>query len=83
MNPLSQMVMMRFVNMTLWAIGLTLSVLYYLHRWPVEGWIDWCLAIPLGILMAYLIILDLIPSLIIKVLDAIQNRVGYSEKFEE
>jgi hypothetical protein len=33
--------------------------------------------------MAYLIILDLIPSLIIKVLDAIQNRVGYSEKFEE
>lgn len=80
---IGKMLVMKFVHLALWAVCLGSSTLYYLHRWPVDGIVDWLLVVPLGILWLYLIIFDLLPGLIIRILDGIQNQVGYAEKVEE
>ena len=83
MYPAGAVIIMRYVNSILWIVGVIGCVLFYFNAWPIDDWKGWAMAMPLTILMGYLIIFDLIPLTVFGTLNIIQERVGYEEKYED
>ena len=83
MAPVGSFAAIKFLHIILWIFGLMSCALFYFNVWPINDWTDWLMGVPLAILMGYLIIFDLAPSIIIRILDKIQDRVGYQNKFVE
>ena len=67
----------------LWGVAIVAGIYVYLNHYPVDGWRDWLCLVPVGTLLSILVIFDLIPSLVIKILDAYQTRYGYAMKYED
>ena len=83
MYPAGAVVIMRYVHGFLWVVGIIGCFMLYFNAWPIEGWEGWAMAAPLGLLMGYLIIFDLVPMAIFGTLNSIQERVGYEEKYDD
>ena len=71
----------KLVLLLLWGAAIVAGIYVYLTHYPVDGWRDWLCLAPVGALLSVLVILDLIPSLVIKLLDAYQTRYGYAMKY--
>ena len=83
MTVLLKLFIGKLVLLLLWGVAIVAGVYVYLNNYPAEGWKDWvCLAPVVGLLFV-LVVFDLIPSMVIKTLDAYQNRFGFSMKYEE
>ena len=82
MYPAGAVIIMRYVHAVLWVVGLIACGMLYFNAWPIESWEGWAMAVPLGFLMGYLVIFDLVPMLLFGTLNSIQERVGYEEKYD-
>ena len=83
MTVLLKLFIGKLVLLLLWSVAIAAGVYVYLNNYPTEGWRDWVCLAPVGGLLFLLVVFDLIPSLVIKMLDVYQNRYGYAMKYEE
>jgi hypothetical protein len=83
MTVLLKLFIGKLVLLLIWGVAIVAGVYVYLNNYPAEGWKDWLCLAPVGTLLSLLVILDLIPSTVIKMLDLYQDRYGYAMKYEE
>ena len=83
MTVLLKLFIGKLVLLLLWGVAIAAGVYVYLNNYPAEGWRDWVFLAPVGSLLFLLVVFDLIPSLVIKMLDVYQNRYGFMMKYEE
>tara|TARA_B100001179_G_scaffold190870_1_gene147657 strand:+ start:283 stop:543 length:261 start_codon:yes stop_codon:yes gene_type:complete len=83
MTVLLKLFIGKLVLLLLWGVAIVAGVYVYLNNYPAEGWKDWLCLAPVGTLLSLLVILDLIPSVVIKMLDMYQTRYGYAMKYED
>lgn len=83
MTVLLKLFIGKLVLWLLWVVAIIAGVYVYLNNYPAEGWKDWLCLAPVGALLSLLVVLDLIPSTVIKILDMYQNRYGYAMNYED
>ena len=82
MTVLLKLFIGKLVLLLIWGVAIVAGVYVYLNNYPAEGWKDWLCLAPVGTLLSLLVIFDLIPTSVIKMLDMYQNRYGYAMKYE-